>query len=119
MITNASCTVFHLCSDGTFSRAVIPAVYFREAENIDSSAAVLSDSGEAVIFIPSESLTGYKSSWAVSKRDYICRGAADFDLTQKNVPEFRKRFDVYTVTSCEELFYGSRRLWHLKVRCKL
>lgn len=118
MITNASCTIFHLNSKGDFSRYVIPAVYFRNADNLDSSAAVLSDGSEAVVFIPSESLESYGKSWFISKKDYICRGTVNFEATQKNVPELRRDYGAFSVVSCEELFYGSRRLWHLKIKCK-
>ena len=118
MITNASCTIFHLNPNGEFSRFVIPAVFFRGTDNLDSSASVLSDGGEAVVFIPSESLAGYGINWFVSKKDYICRGTVLFEVTQKNVPELRKRFGAYTVVSREERFYGSRAFWHIKIKCK-
>ena len=92
MITNASCTIFHLNSNGDFSRYVIPAVYFRNADNLDSSAAVLSDGSEAVVFIPSESLEGYGKSWFVSKKDNVCRGTVNFEAKQKNVTELIKNY---------------------------
>lgn len=118
MITNASCTLFRPDTDGTFSRQVLDAVYFRDAENLAASGTVLSDGDEAVIFVPAEMLTGYGQTWHVSPKDYICRGTVEFEADQKNIPELRKKYGAYTVTSCEELFYGSRRLWHLKIRAK-
>ena len=118
MITNTSCTVFHLNSDGTFLRHVLSAVYFRDAENLAASGTVLSDGDEAVIFVPQEMLTGYGQTWHISAKDYICRGTVDFEAAQKNIPELRKKYGAYSVTSCEELFYGSRRLWHIKIRAK-
>lgn len=118
MITNTSCTLFRPDTDGTFSRQVLDAVYFRDAENLAASGTVLSDGDEAVIFVPAEMLTGYGQTWHVSPKDYICRGTVEFEADQKNIPELRKKHGAYTVTSCEELFYGSRRLWHLKIRAK-
>lgn len=118
MFTNASCTIFHLNSNGEFSRFVIPAVFFRNSDNLDRTASVLSDGGEAVVFIPSESLTGYGESWFVSKKDYICRGTVLFEATQKTVPELRKNYGAFSVVSYEELFFGSRAFWYLKIKCK-
>lgn len=119
MLTNASCTVYRLRSDGGYDRAYIPECFWMDARGASVKSAGITASGSVTVYIPEA-----HAAELTPQSDIIVKGDCPhvFDNStpatiSASLTALRDGWDIAAVTEVEDKRYGAA-LRHIKVTAR-